>query len=141
MEEQSRLEHLLLVHGVKPTSNRIVVLKALLRSSRPMSLSELEEVIVSIDKSGVFRTLRLFDEHHVVHSIDDGSGGTRYELCHSHSSDDDDDLHPHFFCERCRRTFCLHACEVPVPVVPAGFVATSVNYVVKGLCAECSRRV
>jgi len=131
-------EQLLGQHGVKPTANRIVVAQALARSAMPMSLSELESSIVSIDKSGVFRTLRLFVEHHLVHTIDDGSGGTRYELCQSHSHDgEDDDLHPHFFCERCRRTYCLRDLALPHIDAPEGFLVTSANYVIKGICPQC----
>ena len=45
-----------------------------------MSLSELEYKILSIDKSGIFRALTLFREHHLVHVIEDGGDGVRYEL-------------------------------------------------------------
>ncbi|MBR1485035.1 MAG: transcriptional repressor [Prevotella sp.] len=136
--EPEFFEHLLEQHGVKPTANRIVVARTLAQASMPMSLSELENNILSIDKSGVFRTLRLFSEHHLVHTIDDGSGGTRYELCHSHGHDgEDDDLHPHFYCERCRRTFCLHHTALPQVELPEGFTPLSVNFVLKGICPQC----
>lgn len=35
--------------------------------------------LVSVDKSGIFRSLVLFREHHLVHSLEDGDGGIRYE--------------------------------------------------------------
>lgn len=124
-------------HGIKPTANRLVVAKALALAQRPLSLSELERQILSIDKSGVFRTLTLFREHHLVHTIDDGAAGTRYELCHSHSRQHDDDLHVHFFCERCQRTFCLEQTAVPTVELPEGFSMTSASYLVKGICDEC----
>lgn len=128
---------LLMQHGVKPTANRIVVLKALAQAGRPMSLTELEYRILSIDKSGVFRSLMQFREHHLVHVIEDGSGGVRYELCHSHGHSADDDLHLHFYCERCKRTFCLSDTPVPVVTLPEGFTVTTVNYMVKGICPDC----
>ncbi|MBQ2526593.1 MAG: transcriptional repressor, partial [Bacteroidales bacterium] len=53
-------------HEVKPTANRLIIAKTLLAAGRPMSLVELEAMIDSIDKSGVFRTLMLFREHHLV---------------------------------------------------------------------------
>ena len=130
-------EHLLATHGVKPTSNRIVVLRALATSARPLTLLELENRILTIDKSGVFRALTLFRAHHLVHTIDDGSGAMRYELCHSHSLQEDDDLHVHFFCERCQRTFCLDGVAVPQVEVPPGFTVRSANYIVKGFCPDC----
>ncbi len=136
MNEQQCVE-LLLQHGVKPTANRIVVLKALAATERPLSLTELEYKILTIDKSGVFRALALFKEHHVVHVIEDGGDGVRYELCHSHDGHKDEDLHVHFYCERCRRTFCLEDIAVPEVDLPEGFEMTSVNFMVKGICPEC----
>lgn len=130
------LEH----HQIKPTANRIVVLKALAASDRPMSLTELEYKILSIDKSGVFRCLTLFREHHLVHVLEDGGDGVRYELCHSSGPENDDDLHAHFYCERCQRTYCLDQTPVPQVVLPDGFSMTSVNYMVKGICPACRKK-
>lgn len=133
-----KCEALLAEHGIKPTANRIVVVKALAAADRPMSLTELEYKILSIDKSGVFRALTLFRDHHLVHVIEDGSGGVRYELCHSHhGAPGDDDLHLHFYCEHCRRTFCLNDIPVPGVVLPEGFQPHSINYMVKGICPDC----
>lgn len=125
-------------HGVKATANRIVVVKALAAVNRPLSLAELERGIISIDKSGVFRALTLFRDHHLVHVIDDGGDGARYELCHSHACDHDDDTHVHFYCERCHRTFCIEGQQIPPVALPAGYVMATANYVVKGLCPECT---
>ena len=135
----SECETLLASHDIKPTANRIVVAKILAAAERPMSLSELEYKILSIDKSGVFRALTLFREHHLVHVIEDGGDGVRYELCYSHDGHaDDDDQHVHFYCERCHRTFCLTDTPIPAVTLPAGYQLTSINYMAKGLCPECS---
>ena len=139
MMDENRCVQLLEEHGVKPTANRIVVVKALAAAGRPMSLSELEYKILTIDKSGVFRCLTLFKEHRLVHVIEDGGDGVRYELCRSHHHDIDDDQHPHFYCEQCHRTFCLDDTEVPLIALPHGYQMTAVNYVVKGICPECKK--
>ena len=127
-------------HGVKPTANRIVVLKALAAAYRPMSLSELETAILSIDKSGIFRALTLFRQHHLVHVIEDGGDGVRYELCRSHSDHVDDDVHVHFYCEQCHKTFFLHGIDIPEITLPEGYLMDTVNYMVKGTCPNCRRR-
>ena len=137
---QKECVELLEQHGIKPTANRIVVAKALAQAAHPLTLTELEYQILSIDKSGVFRALTLFREHHLVHTIDDGAAGTRYELCHSHSAEGDDDLHVHFYCEHCHHTFCLVDIPVPQVVLPEGFLMTSANYMVKGICDNCKRQ-
>ncbi len=138
--KSEELEALLIAHDIKPTANRIVVAKTLAAAERPMSLTELEYKILSIDKSGVFRALTLFREHHLVHVIEDGSDGVRYELCHSHDGHvEDDDQHVHFYCERCHRTFCLTDMPIPAVQLPPGYTLTSINYMAKGLCPECSQ--
>ena len=132
-------EKLLASHGIKPTANRIVVAKTLAAAERPMSLTELEYKILSIDKSGVFRALTLFREHHLVHVIEDGGDGVRYELCYSHDGHaEDDDQHVHFYCERCHRTFCLPDTPIPSVSLPQGYHLTRINYMAKGLCPDCS---
>ena len=141
MISQQECEELLREHGIKPTANRIVVAKELAAAERPMSLTELECKIVSIDKSGVFRTLTLFREHHMVHVIEDGGDGVRYELCHSHDGHEhDDDQHVHFFCENCHRTFCISDVPIPSVILPDGYKLTSINYMAKGLCRDCANK-
>ena len=125
-------------HHVKPTANRIVVVRALAAASRPLLLSEIEAKIGTIDKSGIFRTLTVFKENHLVHLIEDGCQGVRYELCHSHHTDEDDDMHVHFHCEQCHRTFCLDNTPIPTVDLPEGYRMSSANYVVKGICPECA---
>ena len=109
-------EYLLLLddHGIRPTANRILVAEALDRAGRPMSLMELEDRLLTLDKSSISRCLTLFKEHHLVHALEDGSDAVRYELCHSHSHHEDDDQHVHFYCEKCHRTFCLN--DTPIPI-------------------------
>ncbi len=126
-------------HGIKPTANRIVVVRALASSMLPQSLAELEHRIATIDKSNIFRALTLFREHHLVHAIEGTSDGTKYELCHSHSQEHDDDQHPHFFCESCQQTYCLDYAEVPDIQLPEGFEAHSANLMLKGICPHCKK--
>ena len=132
----SAAESLISAHGIRPTVNRILVADALAHAGRPVSLTELESALDTFDKSGIFRTLTLFKEHHLVHSIEDGDA-VRYELCHSHDDERDDDLHPHFYCEKCHRTYCLDGTAIPAIPLPDGFLSVSVNYIVKGICPSC----
>lgn len=124
--------------GVQPTPNRLLVMRELARAASPLSLRELEDSIDTMDKSSIFRTLRLFAANHLVHQIDDGSGSVKFELCHVRVHDAlHDDEHVHFYCRRCRRTFCLDDIPVPRVSLPRGYVAEETNYVVKGLCPAC----
>ena len=131
---------LLQLHDIKPTANRILVARALDNARQPLSMKELEYSIVSMDKSSIFRTLMLFKEHHLVHTIDDGEGGTKYELCHSHDADTDDDEHMHFYCEECHRTICLPDTPMPRVDVPEGCELHHVNIIMRGICSRCMER-
>lgn len=133
------MEHLLEEHGVKATPNRLLVARALASAGRPLSLMELEAQLETIDKSAIFRTLSAFKDAHLVHVLEDSGEGVRYELCHSHHDDHDDDVHVHFYCTKCHRTYCLEDTPVPPVQVPEGYEVESVSYLLKGVCPECMK--
>lgn len=132
--------HLMEKRGVKPTPNRILVLRALQSAAGPVSLTELEDILPTLDKSSIFRVLTLFSEHHVAHAIEDGNGILKYEACGGEDACTLDDMHAHFYCEVCKRTFCFKATHIPEISLPDGFTATSINYMVKGMCPRCARK-
>ncbi len=66
--ETEEIIHKLEAKGIKPTSNRILVMKTLVNEQNPLSLKDLEQKMVSVDKSSIFRTLTLFLEHDAVHA-------------------------------------------------------------------------
>lgn len=123
--------------GVKPTAVRLLVFSALQATARPVSVSDLETSLQTVDKSTIFRTLTLFLEHHLIHGIEDGSGAVKYELCHGEWDCSVSDMHLHFFCERCHRTFCFKDMPIPEVDLPEGFAMHGVNFVIKGLCPDC----
>lgn len=139
MEETSLLT-LFERHGVRPTANRVLVARALECAARPLTLTELVDEVRTIDKSNVFRALSAFKDHHLVHVIEDGGAAVRYEICNSEQENDDVDLHVHFYCERCHRTFCLEHTPVPPVKLPDGFLRHTANYVIKGLCPDCVKK-
>lgn len=139
MDENQSVK-LLKEHEVRPTANRILIVKNLAGAGHPVSMTDLEHRLHTIDKSVIFRTLTLFKQHHVVHAMEMGNGDTFYELCNSHDEELDDDIHVHFFCESCNQTFCLNDIPVPRVKLPEGFEPVALNYIVKGLCPKCARR-
>ena len=136
--ENNNIEKRLLAKNIRPTAVRLLVAEMLAKASSPLSLSDLEELLPTVPKSSIFRALNLFNEQHLVHCIEDGSGWARYELCDNEHHCSVDDMHPHFYCLRCRRTYCFKETKVPVIELPDGFELHSLNYMVKGICSECS---
>ncbi len=126
--------------GIKPTPNRILVMDALLRASHPLSLVELETELETLEKSSVFRVLNVLLEKDLVHTLEDGRGITKYEVCHGHDHHSARDMHPHFYCERCHNVFCLDMIPMPEVTMPEGFQVKSVNFMLKGLCPMCAAR-
>lgn len=133
-------EPILLEADVKPTPNRLIVLNALYEANAPMSLVELETALETLDRSSILRVLTLLLERGVIHTLEDGRGIAKYEICHAHHSANHDDMHVHFYCEQCRRTFCFEEVLAPRVTTPVGFVAHSLNYMLKGICPDCAKK-
>lgn len=138
--KSDEIDALLLRKGIKPTSNRILVMKELIAATRPVSLADLETALDTLDKTSIFRVLELFAAKDIVHVIEDGSRSLKYELCHSDPHHTIDDQHVHFYCEQCMQTFCFENISVPMIDVPAGFRPRSVNYMLKGICPKCAAK-
>jgi Fur family ferric uptake transcriptional regulator len=125
--------------GIKPTAIRLLVLKAMVEHPQAFSLLDMESLLDTVDKSTLFRTISLFHKKLLIHSIDDGSGSIKYSVCNSHCTCSLNDLHVHFYCTQCKKTFCLEKLSVPEVQLPDGFLPQSVNFVLKGRCRHCAK--
>ena len=125
--------------GVKATANRMLVYQALADAGKPVSLADIEEKLVSLDKSSIFRVLTLFVDNDVAHSFSDGRGVVHYELCSDEGHCCHDNDHIHFYCERCRQTFCFENIRVPEIPLPPDFQSQEISLLVKGICPKCKR--
>ena len=123
--------------GISHTPVRQLIYSCLENASTPLSLSEIELRLETVDKSSISRTLNLFREKHIVHYFDDGSGSVKYEMCNSHHHDQDDDTHVHFHCSKCGETICLNHIKIPKVDIPDGFLIENINYVITGRCLKC----
>ena len=127
-------EHLL-EHGVKPTAVRILVWKKAQELTETFTLNDMESWMPHMDRSSIFRALRLFTEHHLLHEVNDGSGHQKYCVCRCHDSQHLN--HVHFTCRRCGKTYCLEDFSIPIVNLPSGFRMDDVEYIIKGLCPQC----
>ncbi len=126
--------------GIKPTAIRILIFKTMIEQKQAFSLSSLEEILDSVDKSTLSRTISLFHKYLLIHSIDDGSGSIKYSVCSADCNCELKDQHPHFSCSSCKKIFCLQNISIPKIELPANFLLESVNFVLKGLCDVCSKQ-
>lgn len=133
------LEEKLVARGIKPTAIRLLIFRTMLSFRQAFSLSDMEIVLETVDKSTLFRTITLFHKQLLIHSIDDGSGSIKYSVCHEHCMCEIGDLHVHFYCTYCHKTFCIENISIPTVRLPEKFILESANFVIKGLCDQCSR--
>lgn len=125
--------------GIRPTANRVLVVRALDAADSPRSLIELETELQTLERSSILRVLTLLLSRHVVHEMEDGRGVSKYELCRKGSACSIDNMHAHFYCEQCGNVVCLDNISVPAISLPEGFELTSVNFMIKGVCGKCHK--
>lgn len=99
MEEKVYLDKLA-KRDIKPTAIRLLILKSMMEAGRAVSQLDLETLLDTVDKSTISRTITLFLSHHLIHSIDDGSGSWKYAVCDDSCNCVLKDLHSHFYCEK-----------------------------------------
>jgi len=137
--QNATLERTLTAKRISPTAMRLRVLEYLVSREAAVSLADVEKGLAHTDRITVYRTLKTFEEHHLIHSIEDGTGATKYALCaddcrpgtHHH------DLHIHFYCRQCEETTCLPRTAIPALQLPGGYTAEEMSLTVKGICHKC----
>ena len=125
-------------HNIRPTAVRMLIYRSMLKFHDTFSLADLEMELDTGDKSTIFRALEVFTQHHLIHEIEDGSGARKYCVCHNDHECSPDELHCHFYCESCHKTFCLDKIHIPAVNCPEGFELHQVEYLMKGICPECA---
>lgn len=133
-----RAEKFLKEAGITPTPVRVLLYNCLKQAVAPLSLGDMERELESVDKSTISRTLSTFRDKHLIHSLNDGSGCVKYEICHSHNLPHHDDLHVHFRCGKCGETFCLNSIKIPEVNLPEGYSVREVTYIISGFCPSCN---
>ncbi len=126
--------------GHRVTPQRVLILDAVCEGEGHTSLGEIyarvRQVDKSIDRSTLYRTLKLFVDLGLVVSADTGHGETYYEISKPHH-------HHHLVCRQCgkeqeiehtllQRMFDQVSQEY-------GFKADTDHLVLFGLCANCQR--
>lgn len=138
--------------GIRPTAMRILVWNVISHLDYAFSLSDVENILFNSDRSSIFRTLSLFVENGILHTIDDGSGMQKYCICssikddynsdnhhldHHHSDNHHHCNHVHLCCTKCGKTFCLTHQEIPSVDIPKTFKFVRSSYIIYGICQHC----
>lgn len=135
---EAELSQYLESHGIRPTAVRLLVWEEVHKQSETFSLADMEQWMPHMERSSIFRALKLFADHHLLHTIDDGTGIQKYCVCRCHNQQHIN--HVHFNCIRCKKTYCLEDYTIPVVQLPEGFIMEDAEYIVKGICEKCSHK-
>lgn len=134
------IEKRLKAKEIQPTAMRMLVLDYLLDQPSAITLVDLEKGLAPSDRITIYRTLKTFEEKGIIHSIEDGTGSTKYAICKEDCTiEGHHDLHVHFYCYDCKETICLPKTHIPEIKLPDGFVSDELNLLVKGKCQNCSK--
>lgn len=125
--------------NIKRTAMRILVLQFFLNKNSAISLPKLEEKFFFSERTTLYRTLKTFQKKGLVHQINDGTSSTKYALCNiSCSSMNHIDLHPHFYCEKCKETTCVNSISIP-SINLENTKINSAELIIKGICDVCNK--
>ncbi len=103
---------------------------------------DIEKALDNLDRVTIYRTLQVFTEKGLIHSIPGSDGAAKYALCHNHcTGGHHHDNHVHFQCLECGSTQCLDDVSIPFVKLPRGFMSGQIEMVISGICNLCSEKV
>lgn len=132
-------EKLLKSKNIRGTAFRRKVLEALLKRDKPTTMEEVERHLGKFDRITLYRTIKTFEEKGLIHEIVIAGEPKRIALCASSCSEEKHHHHLdhiHFFCEKCKETFCIDKVKVPEINIP-NYQIKSFDFQAKGICENC----
>jgi Fur family transcriptional regulator, ferric uptake regulator len=137
-DEQIQATRVLEGVGVRPTSQRVIVLTELMGEENDVTAQQLHERLRSrgerLGLATVYRTLGLLADEGVIDSLSHRPGELCYRWC-------GEGHHHHLVCSSCHQVVELDECELDpwLARISAahGFVTTGHRLEVSGLCGDC----
>ena len=132
---------LLTLRGLRPTRQRVAVLRALSDEPNDATAQEIHARLRDTDDAvglaTVYRTLALLGDQGIVDTLMHHPGEACYRLC-------GDGHHHHLVCDDCHRVVELGDCDVAERLAELaaahGFTASAHTLEVTGTCADCRSR-
>jgi Fur family transcriptional regulator, ferric uptake regulator len=135
----SRAASLAETAGLRPTSQRVAIIRALEGKERPVTAQALHGEIGAGGPglATIYRTLRALAGTGLAETFDAGEGEVAYKLCQV-------EHHHHLICDRCGQVETIPSCEVEDWAAAVarrrGFTVSGHRADVYGLCERCRRR-
>src|ERR1700744_3079328 len=138
---EMKIDELLKKNHLSVTGGRRRILELFLEQEGALSHSDIEKKAgEKFDRVTVYRTLQIFLEKGLIHSIPTSDNSIRYALCKEdcsggHHHDD----HVLFVCTISGSPVCRKDHTIPAIKLPRGYATEQVEMVVSGVCMGCNR--
>lgn len=134
------IEEILRLSNLSVTDTRKKILTLFQQANGALSHGDIEKQTKDFDRVTIYRTLQIFTEKGIIHTIPTADNAIRYALCKSNCSEGHHhDNHVHFLCDVCGKTYCLEQIAVPEVRLPNGFRHQQTDVVVSGKCDVCAQ--
>jgi Fur family ferric uptake transcriptional regulator len=137
----TEVDDILRRNSLSVTDSRKKILNLFLNVQGALAHGDIERKAgEKFDRVTVYRTLQIFVEKGIIHTIPTTDNSVRYALCKDNCTEGHHhDHHVHFICDKCGATLCLEDTLVPEVRLPKGFAVNEVEVVVKGICKDCKQ--
>ena len=123
---------------MRKTIAKTTILELISQSETNLSHADIQSQLPEglCDRVTIYRVLDRLLKEGLIHKIVNIDGVVNYAICkgceveHKHN-------HAHFSCEKCKSVTCLDEI-VPVFDLPEGYHINHLNFVISGLCVNCS---
>jgi Fur family ferric uptake transcriptional regulator len=133
------IKNILSRHNLSITGSRKKILQLFLEQTGALAHGDIEKKAgEKFDRVTVYRTLQVFVDKGIIHSIPTTDNLVRYALCRDECTEGHHhDHHVHFVCNTCHITYCLDDVVTPEIKLPKGYITDHIEVVAEGVCKNC----
>lgn len=125
-------------NGLSVTEPRKKILELFLHSNGALDHASIERGAARLDRVTIYRTLQVFVEKGIIHTIPTADNSVKYALCKDCGHGYHHDNHVHFVCEKCGKTTCLEHVTIPEISLPENYTVRETEMIVRGKCRTCT---
>lgn len=128
--------------GLRYTRQRAQILQVFENKRIALSQAEIEKVLdAGFDRITLYRILRSFEAHGLLHKVLEDGGTQRFALCSERCSEEEHQHeHIHFKCVDCEEITCLEDIRIPAIKLPEGYTYGEAKLLVEGKCRACASK-
>jgi len=134
-----QIDEILKTNNLSITESRKKILGLFLNSRGALAHADIEKNAgEKFDRVTVYRTLQVFVDKGIIHTIPTPDNSIKYALCKDDCSEGHHhDHHIHFQCKECGNTYCLDEVTTPDIRLPKGYTPEQIEVVINGVCKNC----